>query len=210
LIDVFDAARIGVRGKSKELCDTLGMVNGDVEADDRPIAPADNGRSLYLQKVHQRDDIGGHQIIAERRRVAGAAPVAAAIHDDHKVAFRQQAHLVAPVIRVGEAAMQQDHGLAMAEFRVPDFNTIDRRGAAVFRFRQRWSRRQALPWRRRAGRFRNAEESQENDRKEAGAHESEDEPGTKKAIPPYTASIRAFHRRSAREPRSQMIGAAVY
>src|SRR5664279_331249 len=73
LVDILNPARIGIRGEGEEFCYVLWMMNGDVEPNDRAIAPADNGRLRDLQKVHEPDDIGCHQIIAEGLAVARAA-----------------------------------------------------------------------------------------------------------------------------------------
>jgi len=127
------------------------MVQRDVEADDRTVAPADDRRFRDMQKVHQPDHIGRHQIVAIGLVVAGAAAVAAAVHDDDAVARLERANLVAPVIGVGEPAMQQDHRLAIfsrwAERGVPDFDAVDRGVAALRRGRQSRGRRQGQPLR---------------------------------------------------------------
>ena len=77
---------IGIGGKGEQLGDPLGMVHRDVEADDRAVAPADDRRLWDLQGIHQPHHVGRHQIVAVRLLVAGAAAVAAAVHDDDPVA----------------------------------------------------------------------------------------------------------------------------
>ena len=50
--------------------------------------------------------------------------MAAAVHDDHLVMPRQRADLAAPVVRIGEAAMQQHDRRRRAEHRVPDRGAV--------------------------------------------------------------------------------------
>ena len=96
--------------KAKSLVSALGMVHGDVEADDAAIAPADDRGLIDLQMVHQREHVRGHEVVAVGLLDARAAAVAAAVHDDHPIVLGQRRHLIAPVVGVAEAAVQQDHG----------------------------------------------------------------------------------------------------
>ena len=123
------------------------MMHRDVEADDPAVAPADDRGLLDFKEIHQPDHIRGHQIVAVRPLVAGAAAVTAAVHDDNAIARLQRAHLMAPVIRVGEPAMQQDDRLAVAEGGVPQLDAVDGRSAALRRLRQSGRRRQGQPLR---------------------------------------------------------------
>jgi hypothetical protein len=59
--------------------------------------------------IHQSDDVIGHQIIAVGARIARAPAVPAAIHQDHGVKCSDGRHLLAPIISVGQAAVQKDH-----------------------------------------------------------------------------------------------------
>jgi hypothetical protein len=78
------------------------MPDGQVEADDGAVAPADDGGLVDLQRVEQREDVIGHQVVAEWPLVARAAPVTAAIYQHHSVRPRQGACLVAEIIGIGE------------------------------------------------------------------------------------------------------------
>ena len=121
------------------------MVHRDVEAEDRPIAPTDDRRLWDLEEIHQPGHIRGHQIVAIRLFVARTAPVAAAVHHDDAVALLQFADLIAPVIGVGEPAMQQDDRLTAAAGGIPDPDAVDGRIGAVRCVWQGWGRRQGQP-----------------------------------------------------------------
>jgi hypothetical protein len=71
----------------------------------------------------------------------------AANHDDNLVVLRQDRHLITPVIRVHETAMEQDHGLALTEHSVPDFDSVYRCEANPIGVGQHWRRRQGQPLR---------------------------------------------------------------
>ncbi len=103
------------------------MIDRDVQADDRSVAPADERRPLDLQEVHHAEHVGGHQVVPEGLLVARASPVAAAVHDDDLIALRQRRHLVAPVVGVPEPAVEQDHRFAVTEDGVPDLDAVHRR-----------------------------------------------------------------------------------
>jgi hypothetical protein len=93
----------------------LGCYIAGIEAEDRAVAPADDRGLLDFKEIHQPDHIRGHQIVAVRPLVAGATAVTTTVHDDDAIGRLQRAHLMAPVIRVGEPAMQQDDRLAVPE-----------------------------------------------------------------------------------------------
>jgi hypothetical protein len=91
-----------------ELGQSLGMVHGDVEADDSAVAPADQRGLVDLEIVHECDDVGGHQRVTVGLRGARAAAMAAAVGRDYLEVFCEGRDLVAPDIGMGEAAMQHD------------------------------------------------------------------------------------------------------
>ncbi len=102
-----------------------------------PVAPADEGDPPDLQVVEQPDHVVRHQIVAERLRTAGRAAVPPAIHDDDAIMRGdERTHLIAPIIRIAETAMHEQHRLALSELRIPDTNSVYRRGAAGVGFRQ--------------------------------------------------------------------------
>ena len=141
LARVFQATRIAIGGKGEEAAQPLGMMNGDIKAENGTVAPADDRRPLDGQKIHEPENISRHEIIAERPCVAAGASVAATVHEYDTVMLGEHRHLVAPVGGIGEAAMQKDDGRALAEFRIPDFNAIDRCKPAMERMRQNGRRR---------------------------------------------------------------------
>ena len=81
------------------------MIDGDVEPDNRPVAPADDGCLGNRQKIHEPEHVGRHKVIAERLAIARAAPMATAVHDNDLVALGQHRHQIAPIVRVGEPAV---------------------------------------------------------------------------------------------------------
>ena len=124
------------------------MMHGDVEPDNGAVAPADQRGLVDLEKIHERERVGGHQIVTVRPRVARAAAVAPAVHDhDPVMRGHQIRHQLAPIIGIGEPAVEQDDRRAMAERGVPDLDAVDRRIAAFGGRRQAWRRRQREPLR---------------------------------------------------------------
>jgi hypothetical protein len=71
--------------------------------------------------------------------------MAAAIDEDHLMMRRQRTHLVAPIIRIGQAPMQQNNGRPMTDGGVKQFYAIDfcSAGNLTSHRRRRW--RQRLP-----------------------------------------------------------------
>jgi hypothetical protein len=84
----------------------------------------DNVGFWYLQHVHQRNHVVRHQIVAVWPRIAGAVAMAAAVHYDHCMVRRQRLYLVTPVVRVCQAAMQQDQRRALAVDRMVDTDPV--------------------------------------------------------------------------------------
>ena len=120
-------------------------MDGYVETQDRPVAPADDRSLAQLQEVHQAEDVRRHQIVAVGPLVARAASVAAAVHDDYPIVPGQYRYLIAPIVRVGEPAVQQQHRLAAAERGVPDPDAVYRGVASLRRLRQARCRRKRQP-----------------------------------------------------------------
>src|SRR5262245_43391940 len=56
LCDVLDARRIGIGGKCEEFCYSLRMTDGDVQSQNRSIAPAGDRGLSDLQIVHECED----------------------------------------------------------------------------------------------------------------------------------------------------------
>ena len=118
------------------------MPQREVDPDDAAVAPAHDVRLRDLENVHQRHDVVGHQVVAVRPRVAGAAAVAAAVHQDDGVTRRHRRNLIAPVVGVGQAAVQEDHRRALAVDRVVDIDAVDLGLAAAVGCDRRRRRRQ--------------------------------------------------------------------
>ena len=117
----------------------------EVEADDAAVAPADDVGFGDFQMVHQRHDVVGHQIVAVGPRVAGAAAMAAAVHQNDGVMSRDRRHLLAPIIGIGEPAMQEDHRRAVTVDRVVNVDAVDTHLAAPASSERRRRRRQRFP-----------------------------------------------------------------
>ncbi|MGD0107687.1 MAG: hypothetical protein ABSC06_27160 [Rhodopila sp.] len=75
--------------------------------------------------------------------------MAPAVHHDDLVLPGDGGDLEAPVVRVGQSAVQEDHGFAPgfapAEHRVPHLDPVDRRVAAALGMRQMGRGRQVEP-----------------------------------------------------------------
>src|SRR5450631_3351977 len=123
------------------------MANGEVEAEDGTVAPAHHVGLGDVQRVKQCDDVVGHEIVAVRAGVARAAAVAAAIHDDDSAARSESLDLTAPIVRVGEAAVQQDDRRTVADRGVIEADAVDFGVAGVLAGNWDGSRRQRLPQR---------------------------------------------------------------
>ena len=68
----------------------LRMVGGELEGDDRPVAPADHVRLGDTQVVEQPHGVGGHLLVGDRQVAPGRAAAAAAIHRHDPVAGGDQ------------------------------------------------------------------------------------------------------------------------
>jgi hypothetical protein len=100
------------------------VAHREVDAKDAAVAPADDVGLRDLQDIHQRHDIVGHQVIAVRARIAGAAAMAATVHQDHGMMRGDGWNLVAPIVGIGEAAVKEDYRRALAVDRVVDLDPV--------------------------------------------------------------------------------------
>jgi hypothetical protein len=89
LIDILDAARVGICSKRKQFGEPLGVMDGNVEPSNCAITPADQRSLVDFEKIHEREHIGRHKVVTVGPRVARAAAVAAAVHD-HDAVVRGQ------------------------------------------------------------------------------------------------------------------------
>src|SRR5580700_239787 len=122
------------------------MMDGDVQSENGAIAPADDGSFSKFQEVHDRQYVRGHQIVAEGFAIARATPMTATVHDHDLIMRSQNRDQLAPIVGIGEAAVQKNNWHPAAKRCVPYFNAVNRRISA-FRMRwQAWSRRQSEPW----------------------------------------------------------------
>ena len=142
---LLDARRRRVGGEREHAADPPRMAHRQVEADDAAIAPSDDVRAGQLQHVHQRHDVVRHQVIPIRPCIAGAAAMATAVHHDDQVMGCECRYLPAPIVRIRQSAMQQDHRRAMSVDRVVDTDAvgIGKTAAGAGDRRGRW--RQRLP-----------------------------------------------------------------
>jgi len=143
-LDLLCAAGVHIAAKEEYTRDPRGGFHGKDQSGARAVAPAHNDRSFKVQRVHHGQNVGCHQLVRERPRIARAAAVAAAI-DEHRAMAGADQHwnLIAPIATVTEAAMQQDHGRAGPVCRVPDSSAVvfqvaliacDRQGRGAARF----------------------------------------------------------------------------
>ena len=140
-----DARGDGIGGKREHLADPVLVPHGEVDADDAAVAPADDVGFGDLQMVHQRNNVVSHQIVAVGACVTGAAAMAAAVHQNDGVVPRDDRYLLAPIVGVGEPAVEEDHRRAVAVDRVVDVDAIGMRLTASAGGERRRRRRQRLP-----------------------------------------------------------------
>src|SRR5580704_6190588 len=146
LLDALNHAggdRVG--GEGEDLADAILVAHREVKPKDAAVAPADDVGLWDLQHIHERDDIVGHEVIAVRARIASAAAVTATVHQDHGMMRRDGWNLVAPIVGIGEAAVQENHRRTLAVNRVVDLDAIGFGFAATVRGDRRRGRRQVLP-----------------------------------------------------------------
>jgi hypothetical protein len=117
----------------------------EVESEDGAVAPADDVGLADLERIHHRHHVVGHEIVTVRARVARACPVASAVHQDHGVMRRHRRDLGAPIVGVGEAAVQEEHRRALAVHRIVDLDPIGFDLAGAVGRDRRGRRRQGLP-----------------------------------------------------------------
>ena len=90
-------------------------MDGQLEGDDRPVAPADHVRLHDAKVVEQSDDVGGHLRVDDRCIAPGRAALAAAVHRHDPIAGDDQhGREVGPPLGVGAAAVEQQHQLAVS------------------------------------------------------------------------------------------------
>ena len=140
-----NAVRARVRGEGEHPPHPLGMADRQIEPENGTVAPADDVGALDLQHVEQGNDVVSHKIVAEGPVVASASPMAAALDKNHAVIRGERRDLIAPVIRVGEAAVQEHHRCAFADARVVQADPVDQGSASCRSDVGLRSRRQGLP-----------------------------------------------------------------
>ena len=90
------------------------------------------------KRIHHRDHVGFHQLVAVALRRAGAATVAAAVDaNDVKAGVDQKRDDQAEVVGVSQSAMDHDERLAAGwhELRPPHLDVVDVHGARNGRWR---------------------------------------------------------------------------
>ena len=88
-----------------------GACRARIKAMQAPSLQPTIGGFLQVQRVHHGENVGRHQLICKRPRIARAAAVATAIDEHGAMAGADQRRdLIAPVAAMAEAAMQQDDG----------------------------------------------------------------------------------------------------
>jgi hypothetical protein len=92
----------------------LGMADRDLEPDIGAVAPADQRRPVDLQILEQGEVVVGHPGEAVGLVGARAAAAATPVGDDHPVVFGEGRHQEAEFVRVGQAAMDQQHRITRA------------------------------------------------------------------------------------------------
>jgi hypothetical protein len=62
------------------------MANGKVEAKNPAVAPANDVGFRKFKRVHQRNHVVGHEIVAVRPPIARGASMTTAVHHNNRVA----------------------------------------------------------------------------------------------------------------------------
>src|SRR5580700_4117708 len=110
------------------------MMDGDIEADDGAIAPPHDGSLRDVQSIHQRNHITRHQVISDGFGIESAAAMTTAIDHDHFKTRGKRRDLKAPIIRIGEAAVQENYGRSLTKRGVPEADAIHRHRTTSLRF----------------------------------------------------------------------------
>ena len=98
---------------------------GEDESDAGAVTPTDQGGSFEVKRVHDGEDVGGHELVGVGAGVACAAAVATAVDEDDAVPGSEEVgKLIAPVAAVAEAAVEKDDRGAGAKGGVPDFGSL--------------------------------------------------------------------------------------
>ncbi len=105
-----EAGGDGVGGKGEDAADAGGITHGEVEGDDGAVRPADEIGLGDVELVHEGEDVVGHEVVAVGAGVAGAAAVTSAVDGEDAVRGREGSDLIAPVLLVGESAVQEEDG----------------------------------------------------------------------------------------------------
>ena len=148
LLHAFLHARChGVGGEGEDLADAVRMADRQVQSEDRSVAPAHDVGATDMQRVQQAGHVVGHQVVAVGTRVARAAAVAAAVHQDDGMARHQRPDLVPPIVRVGQAAMQQHHRRSPADRGIVQADAVDLGVSGMLRRHRGRRGRQCLPQR---------------------------------------------------------------
>ena len=125
LVDLFKAAGVHVAAEEKCSGDAAGRSIGKDEGNAGAVTPTDEGGLFEVSRVHDGEDVGGHELVGVRASVACAAAVAAAIDENDAVAGGDEVgKLIAPVAAVSEASVQKDDGGAGAVGGVPDLGSL--------------------------------------------------------------------------------------
>src|ERR1700679_4318903 len=97
----FDPARVHIAGKEKYTRNTRRIFRCQDQSSASAIAPTDQGGAFEMQRIHQRQNVRCHQLIAKRLLVACAPAVAAAVHYDRTTAVLDKSRdLISPIATV--------------------------------------------------------------------------------------------------------------
>src|SRR5215216_6660500 len=104
------ATRVHIAGKEEHACNARGSFRSKNQCCACAVAPAHQTHLFKLQCIHYRGNVGCHQLVRERSRVARAAAVATAVYQNGTIAILDQCwDLIPPIATMAKAAMQQNH-----------------------------------------------------------------------------------------------------
>lgn len=126
------------------------MTKSEIDAENRSVTPTDNVRLRNMQAVEQGDDVVCHEVITEGLRAPCAASVSSRIDKDDRVMRMEGTHLVAPVVAVGKASMQENNRCGMSavggrKCGIEEPNAVNLRVVLLFTSDRCGCRRKRLP-----------------------------------------------------------------
>jgi hypothetical protein len=101
------------------------VIDGHIETNDASITPSEEVRLPDVEIIHQRNNVRGHQAIADLFVREGRPPVATAINGNHLVLPRQSRNLILPVVGIAQSTVKEKQRRALSMDFVIHLDVID-------------------------------------------------------------------------------------